>query len=114
MYSISLGNFDTETRMNAKLDYVSFWDEQAKKLSWFKPWTKTLEWNSPFAKWFIDGEINASYNTLDVHQDNMLSCRRQRHLTQQSHKKISGITGKIKTMLEAFVKQKYNAYKRGR
>ena len=36
-----------------------------------KPWTKTLEWNSPFAKWFIDGEINASYNTLDVHQDNI-------------------------------------------
>jgi len=71
MYSISLGNFDTETRMNAKLDHVSFWDEQAKKLSWFKPWTKTLEWNSPFAKWFIDGEINASYNTLDVHQDNI-------------------------------------------
>ena len=31
MYSISLGNFDTETRMNAKLDHVSFWDEQAKK-----------------------------------------------------------------------------------
>jgi len=71
MYNISLGNFDTETRMNAKLDHVSFWDGQAKKLSWFKPWTKTLEWNSPFAKWFIDGEINASYNTLDVHQNNI-------------------------------------------
>ena len=69
MYNISLGNFDTETRMNAELDHVSFWDGQAKKLSWFKPWTKTLEWNSPFAKWFIDGEINASYNTLDVHQE---------------------------------------------
>jgi acetyl-CoA synthetase len=43
---------------------------QAKKLSWFKPWTKTLEWNPPFAKWFVDGKINASYNTLDVHQNN--------------------------------------------
>jgi len=67
-YEIGLGNSDTETRRNAKLDYVSFWGEQAKKLSWFNQWTKTLEWNSPFAKWFIGGKINASYNTLDVHQ----------------------------------------------
>nr|AIF15789.1 acetate--CoA ligase (ACSS, acs) [uncultured marine thaumarchaeote KM3_71_E12] len=70
-YKIGLGNFDIETRRKAKLDIVSFWDEQAKKLSWFKPWTKTLDWNSPFAKWFIDGKINASYNTLDVHQMNI-------------------------------------------
>ena len=70
-YKIGLGNLDTKIRRNAESDHVSFWDEQAKKLSWFKPWTKTLEWNSPFAKWFIDGEINASYNTLDVHQDNI-------------------------------------------
>ena len=69
-YEIGLGNFDTKTRRNAKSDQVSFWDEQAKKLSWFNQWTKTLEWNSPFAKWFIDGKINASYNALDVHQNN--------------------------------------------
>ena len=67
-YKIGLGNFDTEARRKAKLDQTSFWNEQAKKLSWFKPWTKTLEWNSPFAKWFVGGKINASYNTLDVHQ----------------------------------------------
>ena len=70
-YKIGLGNFDTETRRKAELDQTSFWNEQAKKLSWFKPWIKTLEWNSPFARWFIGGEINASYNTLDVHQDNI-------------------------------------------
>jgi len=69
-YEISLGNFDTETRRRSNLDQVLFWDEQAKKLSWFNQWTKTLEWNSPFAKWFIGGKINASYNTLDVHQTN--------------------------------------------
>ena len=67
-YDIGLGNFDVETRRNAKLDYVSFWDKQAKKLSWFNHWTKTLEWDSPSAKWFVGGKINASYNTLDVHQ----------------------------------------------
>ena len=70
-YKIGLGNLDTQTRKNAKLDDVSFWNEQAKKLSWFKQWTKTLECNPPFAKWFIDGKINASYNTLDVHQTNI-------------------------------------------
>ena len=70
-YKIGLGNSDRETRRKAELNNISFWDEQAKKLSWFKPWTKTLEWNSPFAKWFIGGKINASYNTLDVHQSNI-------------------------------------------
>ena len=69
-YKIGLNNFDTEIRSKAKSDFISFWDEQAKKLSWFQPWIKTLDWNSPFAKWFVGGKINASYNTLDVHQAN--------------------------------------------
>ena len=70
-YKIGLGNSDNETRKKAELDNILFWDQEAKKLSWFKPWTKTLGWDSPFAKWFIGGEINASYNTLDVHQSNI-------------------------------------------
>ena len=60
--------FDTKTREASNLDQISFWNEEAKKLSWFDQWTKTLEWNIPFAKWFVGGKINASYNTLDVHQ----------------------------------------------
>ena len=67
-YQIGLNNFDTQIRAKAKSDFISFWDEQAKKLSWFQPWIKTLDWDSPFAKWFVGGKINASYNTLDVHQ----------------------------------------------
>jgi len=69
-YDIGLGHSDTKVRTDAESDFVLFWSIQAKKLSWFKPWTKTLEWNPPFAKWFVDGKINASYNTLDVHQNN--------------------------------------------
>ena len=42
-YKIGLGNSDRETRRKAELNNISFWDEQAKKLSWFKPWAKTLE-----------------------------------------------------------------------
>ncbi|MFB5645525.1 MAG: AMP-binding protein, partial [Nitrosopumilaceae archaeon] len=68
IFEIGLGNNDTETRKRADSDFVNFWDEEAKKLSWFQPWTKTLDWNPPFAKWFPGGLINASYNALDVHQ----------------------------------------------
>ncbi len=48
-------------------DSVTFWEEQAKNLSWFSPWEKTLQWDPPFAQWFINGKLNASYNCLDRH-----------------------------------------------
>jgi acetyl-CoA synthetase len=44
-----------------------FWAEQARTLHWFKPWKKVLQWKPPFAKWFVGGKINASYNCLDRH-----------------------------------------------
>lgn len=69
-FHIGLGNDDPQIRQRSKSDSVSFWDDQAKRLSWFEPWTKTLDWNPPFAKWFEGGLINASYNALDVHQNN--------------------------------------------
>jgi acetyl-CoA synthetase len=50
-----------------KDDPEGFWAEQAKELSWFKPWTKVLNWNEPFAQWFVGGQINVSYNCLDRH-----------------------------------------------
>ena len=67
-YEIGLGNFDTKTRTEAEADFISFWGIEAKKLTWYKQWQKILDWNSPFAKWFINGKINASYNVLDIHQ----------------------------------------------
>ena len=68
-YDIGLGNNDSEIRKKANSDFVSFWDEQAKNLFWFSSWKQTLDWQPPFAKWFVGGTINASYNALDVHQD---------------------------------------------
>ena len=44
-----------------------FWTEQAKNLVWNRQWDKTLEWNPPFAKWFVGGLVNASINCLDKH-----------------------------------------------
>ena len=67
-FHIGLGNNDDSIRKKADANFVSFWDEQAKNLSWFSPWEKTLDWRPPFAKWFVGGTINASYNALDIHQ----------------------------------------------
>jgi len=44
-----------------------FWEEIAKELEWFKPWEKVLEWDTPFAKWFVGGKINIVHNALDRH-----------------------------------------------
>jgi len=54
-------------RERADADPEGFWAECARNLHWFKPFDKTLEWNFPFAKWFVGGTINASYNCLDRH-----------------------------------------------
>ncbi len=51
----------------AKNDPHSFWDNEAKKLAWDKPYDRVLEWNEPFAQWFMGGKINASVNCLDRH-----------------------------------------------
>ena len=68
-FQIGLGNNDNSIRNNSDSDFISFWNERAKLLKWFKPWSQTVDWNPPFAKWFVGGEINASYNTLDVNQE---------------------------------------------
>jgi acetyl-CoA synthetase len=49
-----------------------FWDEKAKRLSWFKKWNKTkdVDFLTGKIEWFIDGEINASYNCIDRHIEN--------------------------------------------
>ena len=67
--NLGLGNNDTITRKEAESDFIAFWEKQAKNLSWFSTWEKALDWNPPFAKWFVGGTINASYNTLDIHQN---------------------------------------------
>ena len=51
-------------------DPESFWGEQAKRIDWFKPWTKvkdgSFEDDVRF-QWFVDGKLNISYNCLDRH-----------------------------------------------
>jgi len=42
-----------------------FWGNIAKELTWYKPWSKVLEWNYPYAKWFVGGQTNIVANALD-------------------------------------------------
>jgi len=86
MASDSIENLSTENRSflpsaefaaqaNAKADLyaeadkdrLAFWDKQAEALIWNKPWEKTLEWEVPYAKWFVGGKLNATVSALDRH-----------------------------------------------
>jgi acetyl-CoA synthetase len=52
----------------AKADPQTFWADLAEsELHWFQKWDTVLDWQPPFAKWFVGGKINISYNCLDRH-----------------------------------------------
>ena len=51
----------------AARDRVAFWEKQAEWLRWDEKWQQVLEWNPPFAKWFLGGKLNASVNCVDRH-----------------------------------------------
>src|SRR5215211_2902445 len=59
---------DPSVYEDANRDPERWWEIQAKELDWFEPWRRVLDWsNPPFAKWFVDGKLNASVNCLDRH-----------------------------------------------
>ena len=60
-------NVTADVYAEAERDYVGFWASWARRLEWIKPFTMALEWNEPFARWFADGQLNASVNCLDRH-----------------------------------------------
>jgi acetyl-CoA synthetase len=60
-------NVTAEAYQVADSDRLAFWAEQARRLSWARPWDTTLEWDLPFAKWFVGGQLNAAYNCVDRH-----------------------------------------------
>lgn len=52
----------------ANKDFEAFWASQASELlTWNKEWDTVLEWDLPFAKWFVGGQLNVSENCLDRH-----------------------------------------------
>ena len=59
---------DAEIYDEAEQDWQGFWAQQAANLlSWDQDWHTILEWDLPFAKWFVGGKLNVSFNALDRH-----------------------------------------------
>jgi len=48
-------------------DPERFWSEQARKLDWYKTWDRVLDWELPYARWFVGGRLNACYQCVDRH-----------------------------------------------
>jgi acetyl-CoA synthetase len=48
-------------------DPEGFWAEQAHLLDWAKEWDQILDWQYPWAKWFVGGKLNVATNCLDRH-----------------------------------------------
>jgi acetyl-CoA synthetase len=61
-------NVTAEAYGRAEADVEGFWAEQAERLTWSRTWDRVLDWDDPpFAKWFVGGTLNASYNCVDRH-----------------------------------------------
>src|SRR6059058_6137983 len=64
---------DFAKRANAQPDIYDrdpdeFWETEGReRITWFKPFDTLLEWDRPFAKWYVGGTLNACYNCVDRH-----------------------------------------------
>jgi acetyl-CoA synthetase len=53
---------------DAEADWQGHWARQAADLlDWFEEWQTICDWDLPFARWFVGGKLNVSYNCLDRH-----------------------------------------------
>jgi len=61
-------NLKADAYERATTDRLGFWAEQAERIDWAEPFTEVLDWSdAPFAKWYVGGKLNASYNCVDRH-----------------------------------------------
>ncbi|MGI8879412.1 MAG: acetate--CoA ligase [Jatrophihabitans sp.] len=60
-------NVKAEVYDVAAEDRLAFWAEQAGRLEWETRWSEVLDWQPPYAKWFVGGKLNASVNCVDRH-----------------------------------------------
>src|ERR1700758_3036548 len=59
---------DDHLYRQAEADWQGVWAKQAEELvSCYQPWQTVCEWEPPFARWFVGGKLNISYNCLDRH-----------------------------------------------
>jgi acetyl-CoA synthetase len=60
-------NAKADIYARADADRLAFWESQARELTWDQPWSSVLDWQVPYAKWFVGGKLNASVNAVDRH-----------------------------------------------
>jgi acetyl-CoA synthetase len=60
---------DAKVYEEAERDWQGHWAAQALALDWVQEWHTILEWDLPFARWFVGGKLNVAYNCLDRHVD---------------------------------------------
>ena len=61
-------NVKADAYEEADADRLAFWAKAAERLTWDTTWDQVLDWDdAPFAKWFVGGKLNASYNCVDRH-----------------------------------------------
>jgi acetyl-CoA synthetase len=60
-------NVQADAYDKAAQDRLGFWAEQAGRLQWETPWSEVLDWQPPFAKWFVGGKLNVAVNCVDRH-----------------------------------------------
>jgi acetyl-CoA synthetase len=73
---VAQANAKADLYLEAETDYEAFWANLAReRISWSKPFDTTLEWELPFARWFVGGELNISYNCVDRHVENGLGSK---------------------------------------
>jgi acetyl-CoA synthetase len=51
----------------ANADREGFWAREAAELDWFEEWHTILEWEPPYARWFVGGKLNVAHNCVDRH-----------------------------------------------
>jgi acetyl-CoA synthetase len=60
-------NAQPEIYARAHLDPLAFWAAEASRLQWERPWDTVLDWQLPFARWFVGGKLNVAVNCVDRH-----------------------------------------------
>jgi acetyl-CoA synthetase len=60
-------NVTAEAYERAAGDRLAFWEDAARRLEWATPWDEVLDWQPPFARWFVGGTLNVAVNCVDRH-----------------------------------------------
>jgi acetyl-CoA synthetase len=50
-----------------ELDFEELWARESQRVTWLEPWTTLLEWEPPYAKWYVGGKLNVCFNCVDRH-----------------------------------------------